>query len=282
MAPQILEEFHSNSGSYLTLLVSIWELGEIVGPLLVAPISELYGRLPVYHVGNILFVACSIGAALSTNISMLIAFRFLGGMSVVSLTLNPGVVGDLFAVEHRGGAMAIMGLTPILGAMSGPIVGSYLGQAGWRWTFWLPAILAGVLEVLFAAVYRETYPVRILAQKAERLRRETGNPEKRSQYDKGESATALFQKALLRPIKTLISSPTALILSLYVSVVYGYSYLILTTITEVFEGVYGFPERSVGLVFLGLCTYPRISPSISASIPTLSFPLLSWNLPFID
>lgn len=52
--PHILDEFHSNSQLESTVLVSSWELGEVIGPLIIGPVSELYGRLPVYHTANII------------------------------------------------------------------------------------------------------------------------------------------------------------------------------------------------------------------------------------
>jgi hypothetical protein len=50
----------------------------------------------------------------------------------------------------------------------------------------------------------------------------------------------------------LIYSPIVLILSMQMAVVYGYLYLLFTTITEVFEGQYGFSQGTVGLTYLGL------------------------------
>ncbi|TGO38811.1 hypothetical protein BHYA_0067g00420 [Botrytis hyacinthi] len=43
-APQILSDFHESSDLYSTILFSIWELGEILGPLNIAPLAELYGK----------------------------------------------------------------------------------------------------------------------------------------------------------------------------------------------------------------------------------------------
>jgi MFS family permease len=43
--------------------------------------------------------------------------------------------------------MAIWGMRPLLGPVLGPIVGEYLAAAkGWRWIFWLQAIVSGVLS----------------------------------------------------------------------------------------------------------------------------------------
>lgn len=127
--PQVLAEFKVTDNLYSTLLVSIWELGEGVGPFLIAPLSEIYGRLPVYHLGNVLFLLCSVASALSTNISMLVAFRFLNGSVVTALTLGPSIVGDLFAKEERGSAMALAIVFPLVGPIAAPLVGGYTAQA---------------------------------------------------------------------------------------------------------------------------------------------------------
>lgn len=135
VVPQLLAEFGVNDNSlYSTLLVSVWELGEGVGPFQVGPLLERHGRMPIYHGGNILFVVCSTATALNINISMLIVFRFLNDFVVTSLTLGPSIVGDLFRKEDRGAAMAMALAFPLLGPFAAPIVGSNTGEAlGWRW-----------------------------------------------------------------------------------------------------------------------------------------------------
>lgn len=174
--PRILEEFHSHSQLEATILISIWELGEVVGPLVVGPLSEVYGRLPVYHTANVLFIAFSIVAAESRNINMLIACRFLLGFSVSSTTLNPCIVGDLFEPENRGRAIAVMGMTPFIAPILGPIIGGLISQAkGWRWIFRLTTIITVAFELCFLIVYRELYQPTILERKARRMRKETGN-----------------------------------------------------------------------------------------------------------
>lgn len=234
-------------------MVSIWELGEVLGPVIIAPVSELYGRFYVYHAGNTLFVIFSMACALSTNIKMLMAFRFLSGVTLVSVTLNPSIVGDLFPVEQRGLAMSIVGLIPMLGPVTGPLIGSYLGKReGWRWVFWLVTITMGTCELCFVLLFRETYKVQILKQKTKQLCRDTGNMNLQSKYDAGQTTSVVFRTAVLRPMHMLFTSPILLFMSLYVAVVYGYLYLLMTTITEVFETVYGFSEANVGLSFLGM------------------------------
>lgn len=277
-APQILKDFHSTNALDATILVSIWELGEIVGPLLIAPLSELYGRLVIYHIANVLFILCSISGALSTSINMLIVFRFLNGMTVACTTLNAGTVVDMFRQDQRGAAMALMGFSPLIGVICGPIFGGYLSAAlSWRWTFWLISIVAGFLELCFLLFFRETYKFTILQWKAKRLRHETGNMALRSRYDDdGKSPRQIFQNAIFRPAKILIFSPVVLILSLYSAVISGYLYLVLTTMTEVFEKTYGFTQGPVGLTFLGIGMTPfSWVPTIVRIFAPLTYVLLT-------
>jgi hypothetical protein len=99
---------------------------------------------------------------------------------------------------------------------------------------------------------RETYAVTLLERKAKRLRKETGDSRYTSKLDSGLSPGELFKRSIVRPMKMLLFSPIVFLLSLYMAIVYGYLYLLFTTITNVFEGNYHFSQGSVGLAFLGL------------------------------
>lgn len=233
---------------------SIWELGEIVSPLFWGPLSELYGRRWVLNIANLLFVAFLAGTALSPNIQTLIAFRFLSGLATACSPIGPGIVKDLFEEEYRGRAMSVMSLAGVVGPVIGPVIGSYIGErAGWRWVFWLPTIISGVLSVLMLIIYCETYKVIILERKAKKLRRETDKPEQRSRYERNETISHKLFRTSVRPLTLLIHSTTLLLSTIYLSIMYGYTYITMTTIAPVFQERYGFSEGSSGLAFLGLC-----------------------------
>ena len=252
-APLISKNFSSVSQLDQTLLVSIWELGEAFGPLLIAPLSEMFGRAPVYHAANILFCVFSIASAVSSNMNMLIAFRFFNGIAVASVVLNPSIIGDIFITEQRGSAMSIMTLAPLLGPVLGPVAGGYISQSiGWRWLFWLAAIFAAAIEIGLALFFKETYKVQILRCKATNLRKETGDPSFRSEHDNAFSTKAFLTTSIIRPAKMLILSPIIFLLSFYVAVVFAYTYILFTTMTEVFQSTYGFSTGSASLTFLGL------------------------------
>ena len=111
---------------------------------------------------------------------------------------------------------------------------------------------AGTITVGGFVVLRETYPPVLLERKAKKLRKETGNQDLRSKLGSHLSPSELFKLSIVRPMKLLCLSPIVLALSTFMAVVYGYLYLLFTTITEVFEGVYGFSAGNVGLTYLGI------------------------------
>jgi multidrug resistance protein len=141
--PALMKEFHSDNDELASFVVSVYVLGLAAGPLIIAPMSELYGRLPCYHVCNGLFVIFTVACALSTNLNMLIGFRLLEGIAgSAPLTIGGGSIADVIPQEKRGIAMALFALGPLLGPVIGPAGGGYLAQAkGWRWVFWLIAII---------------------------------------------------------------------------------------------------------------------------------------------
>ena len=99
---------------------------------------------------------------------------------------------------------------------------------------------------------RETYPVVLLERKAARLRKETGNTALKSKMALPYTPFQLFKISIVRPLKLLVFSPIVLALSTYVAVVYGYLYLLFTTINQVFSTSYHFSQGSVGLTYLGI------------------------------
>lgn len=77
--PEFMVEFGSSSTLLASFVVSVYVLGFAVGPLVLAPGSELVGRKLVYDICNVGFTVFSAACAVSTNLGMLIVFRFLQG-----------------------------------------------------------------------------------------------------------------------------------------------------------------------------------------------------------
>ncbi|GME24691.1 putative mfs multidrug protein [Neofusicoccum parvum] len=252
--PQVLREFHTTNNLVATFVVSVYVLGFAMGPLIIAPLSEMYGRAPLYHAGNVGFIIFTIACAVSNSLGMLIAFRFLAGcFGAACLTIGAGTIADVMPVEKRGAAMAIYAMGPLLGPVIGPVCGGFLVEAkGWRWVFWLLTIVSGAITITCFLFLRETYAPVLLSRKAARLRKETSNPALRSKLDTGVPHKELLLRSVVRPTKMLFLSPLVGLMSLYVAVVYGILYLLFTTFTFVFEGQYGFSSGTVGLTYIGI------------------------------
>ena len=104
--------------------------------------SEVYGRLIVYHCCNVMFVIWTIACAVAPNMGSLLAFRLFAGIAgSCPITIGGGSVADTFDQKSRGAAMALFAMGPLMGPVIGPVAGGYLAQgAGWRWIFWLLTI----------------------------------------------------------------------------------------------------------------------------------------------
>lgn len=251
--PQVLADFKTDAPTIAEFVVSIYILGFAVGPLIISPLSEMFGRWPVYVVCNILFFIFTIACAVADSMAQLIVFRFFAGtFGVCPVTLGGATISDLIDQEKRGVAMSLFGMGPLLGPVIGPIAGSYLAAAeGWRWTFWVIAIAYGVCGIAHFFFCRETYAPVLLEKKTRKLRIETNNPELRSALDNGLSSKERLTRAMVRPFKMLFLSPIVGMMAVYAAFVYGILYLLYTTFTFVFEQYYGFSSSNVGLTYLG-------------------------------
>lgn len=144
---------------------------------------------------------------------------------------------------------------------------------GWRWTFWILAIVAGTLSTMFFIFSRETYAPIILQRKVNKMKKDTGNELLRSKLDAGLTPRDFFVRGIVRPIKMILFSPICIFAGVYIALVYGcvytlsfvitwylcadlyslsYLYLMFSTITPIFMEIYGFSVIQAGLAFLGL------------------------------
>ncbi|KAF2109038.1 major facilitator superfamily domain-containing protein [Lophiotrema nucula] len=250
----VMKTFNTTNATLGAFVTSVYLIGYVCGPLVIAPLSELYGRNIMYNVCNFIFLIFTIACALANNLAALIIFRLLAGTAAsCALTVGAGTIADMISAEKRGLAMVGWIMGPLVGPTTGPIAGGYLAQAkGWRWIFWVISMVGGVVLIITLIFLRESYAFVILDRKTKRLRKSTGNPNLRSALDTGRNPKQLFQIAIVRPLKMIFLSPIVFLISLYMASVYGYMYLMFTTFPRIFEGQYKFSAGSVGLTYLGI------------------------------
>lgn len=113
--PLIAHEFSMNSTETM-MSFSSYVLATAFGPLLIGPLSEVYGRSPVLHASNVWFLVWNIACGFANNKHTLIAARFLAGFGASSIyALRGGVLGDIWTAEERGKSLGVYILIPLLG-----------------------------------------------------------------------------------------------------------------------------------------------------------------------
>ncbi|KAK1995241.1 major facilitator superfamily transporter [Colletotrichum falcatum] len=247
------------------LLVTIWELGEAAGPLLIAPLSEIYGRYPVMNAANALFVAATVLAALSASAPLLIAARCLTGIAVASNVLSPAIIGDMFDPDRRGSAMSIIMLAPLLGGAVGPMISGAVAQTlGWRRVLWASAALAALCGLLFLSCFRETYKMAILRRRAARHAGGHGPALLRpaSVVDDHKSRLKLWG-SVKRPFQVLFRSGVLMGLCFFGCITFAYFYVVSISLSVVLQDVYGFSPALTGLSFISFSVGSFISVLVS-------------------
>lgn len=252
---QLIEDFRI-SEELATAGISLFVLGFALGPLMWAPLSEIYGRQYLFFGTYAILTAFNAGTAGAQNIATVLVLRFLAGTFGSSpLTNSGGVIADIFPAAQRGLAMCVFASAPFLGPTLGPIVGGFVGQSvGWRWVEGVVAIFTGVLWITGALIVPETYAPVLLKKRAAELSRITGQVYvSKMERDKGkQSLIATYKTALSRPWVLLIREPIVLLLSIYVAIVYGTLYLTFAAFPIVYEQARGWNQGVGGLAFIGV------------------------------
>ncbi|KAL7422377.1 hypothetical protein Q5752_003023 [Cryptotrichosporon argae] len=237
------------------LTISLFVAGYCVGPLLWGPLSEVYGRRPIFIIAFVVYTGMQVGCALSPNTAAILVFRFLGGIFAASPLTNSGaLLADIWDGDHRGQAMSIFSLAPFAGPSIGPIVSGYIEVAGvdWRWVYWILTMFAGACLALIVFTLPETYAPVLLAQKARRMRKETGDERWYAPIERVKhSFKSRLRDILLKPFIILFLEPMLLAVTIYMSFVYGVVYLLFEAYPFVFIQNHGFNQGEDGLAFLG-------------------------------
>lgn len=170
------------------------------------PLSDAWGRKRVILGGLVLFVAASVGCALSTHLGTLLVFRALQGVSAgVGMIVGRAVIRDLYhgpdAQRLMSQVSMIFGIAPAIA----PIIGGWilLGGGDWPLIFWFLVVFSLLLLAATARWLPETHPA--------------------------QARTALSPRGLLRDYLRIGFNPRFLRLSLAGSVNFGGIFLYIAS-----------------------------------------------------
>jgi MFS family permease len=111
-----------------------------VGPLLIVPLSHVYGRRPIYILGNLLAATTNLIAGNCANWSGLLVTRVFNGIGAGStVAIGAATICDLYYLHERGFYMGIYTFFLTNGPHIAPLIGGFIAQnLGWRWCFIIP------------------------------------------------------------------------------------------------------------------------------------------------
>ena len=150
----------------------------------------------------------------------------------------------------------------------GPLIGGYLSEAmGWRWLYWIQLIVSGFAYILITFTVPETYAPKILASRAAKMRKETGDAKYQSESDLDKRPVGERMRIfIVRPFQLLFGELIVFLISLYMSVLYGLLYMFFVAFPIVYQEGKHYSAGKTGLMFIPLAVGVIMSAACSPLI----------------
>ena len=150
--PAIAADLHTSVDAVSYTLASFF-IGVCVGQMLCGPLLDRFGRKIVLIIGLLVYLAASIGCALSTSIEMLIVFRLIQALGgCVGMVAPRAIVRDIFPVEENAKVFSLLLLVLAVSPILAPTVGSYvIASMGWNYVFVVLTIITAL--ILMAVIF---------------------------------------------------------------------------------------------------------------------------------
>ncbi|PRD42929.1 EmrB/QacA family drug resistance transporter [Phyllobacterium phragmitis] len=121
-------------------------------------LAAKFGRKRVLLTAIAGFVVASILCGLAQSLTQIVGFRLMQGLFGAALVpLSQGILLDMYSVEERGSAMALFGVSVMVGPVLGPVLGGWLtDHISWRWVFYINIPIGLLAFAGIIAFVRET------------------------------------------------------------------------------------------------------------------------------
>ncbi|KAH6606759.1 bicyclomycin resistance [Trichoderma cornu-damae] len=261
--PAITQQFHIASQEQHVLLLSIYLVGYIAGPILWGPLSEHFGRRYLTIITFFTFMLATAACALAPNWPSLLVFRLISGcFASAPITVVAGYLADIYNEPRaRGRAFSIFVVASTFGPLFSPIISGFATPTiGWRWSFWISLILAGIAAV-FAVFLPETFAPILLARRAKKLRAEARktNPDSPAAANvfaprdlEATDFRKVFTAVLTRPLRMIAYEPIVSSICAYIALVYAIFYMSFQVFPIIFQSLYGLSPGVTGLTYLSV------------------------------
>lgn len=141
-----IKSFFGVNERIVSWIFAIYILFFMIGTPLMAKLSDMYGRRPIYIIDILLFAVGSVITAFSSSFEILLLGRAIQGFGAGGIfPVASAFIGDTFPPEKRGSALGIIGSVFGLSAVFGPILGGLILSLGWQWLFLINIPIAAVI-----------------------------------------------------------------------------------------------------------------------------------------
>ncbi|RWA08422.1 hypothetical protein EKO27_g6694 [Xylaria grammica] len=251
--PYMTAEWRVTSATQKDLPISTYLIGYVLGPILWGPLSEHIGRRSVTIVTFFAFTVWTLACALATSWPAFLVFRLLSGaFASAPITVTTGQLADIYDDPvPRGHAVAYFMAVTVGGPLLAPIVSGFCSTTiGWRWTFWVALIYAGV-TLIVVVILPETYAPVILSRRAQKVRKTNPDSQIYAPSELEERNIRLVvTRVLTRPIRMILTEPIVSATCAYLALLYAIFYISFTAFSIIFQDLYGLSAGVTGLLFL--------------------------------
>ncbi|KAF9046832.1 MFS general substrate transporter [Hymenopellis radicata] len=246
--PDIAKDLNT-TGSVVSIAISLSVLAAALGALIASSYSSFYGRRPIYLFGLPLLSIGSLLVGLAPSVPVLMTARFIQAFGASpGLSVGAGVVGDIYRLEERGGAMGIFFAACLLGPAIAPFCGGVIAHlASWRV---MQFILAGAGFLGFICIFLFFPETSHPGMRGIDKLRGTRQIEDQGGSLKEKHSVWVWVNPL-RPL-WLLRSPNLLAVTIAGLAVLLTNYVLLTPLPYVFAARYGITNQA----YIGLCFLP--------------------------
>lgn len=246
--PELVARYHINQTLALAgLTFYLLGLSTVIG----APLSEVFGRKPIYMISLPLSCLFTMAVGLSNgHMRIILPCRFLAGaFASPAMSIASGTIMDIFDVDEVSVAMTFFCLAPFMGPVISPIMAGFACEyENWRWSQWILLLASGLIYPCILLM-PETHKGVILRKRA--IKRNIKLKEF-TKEDQKEFLKITLTITVFRPLKMLVVEPIVLVFSIYVAFIFAVLFAFFEAYPVIYRGVYLMDYGISGLPFLGI------------------------------
>jgi len=140
----------------ITWVAIAYTLGLSIGFLLVGRLSDIFGRRWFFIIGNLFALVGAIISGTAKQVDHIIGGNLLGGLAGAVQISFTVAISELVPNKHRPLWISAIFFSSFPIACFGPVIAQLFvanTAAGWRWSFYIDIIVAGLAVILFFFFY---------------------------------------------------------------------------------------------------------------------------------